>query len=158
MIRALMICLLCVSAAAVAGDAVTTYGEELSDTEIVPISALYESPDDYVGETVKVEGRVVGVCAKRGCWIELAGDEEFQSMRIKVTDGVIVFPVECKGQMAVAEGTFTKIDIPVAADPNHECDGEHGEGEDAHSACQPKTAFQIMGTGAEMRPAQADAR
>lgn len=148
-----------------AGD-VATYGEELTDAEIVPISKLYASPDDFVGKSVKVEGRVIGVCAKRGCWMELAGDEEFESMRIKVTDGVIVFPMEAMGQVAVAEGVFTKIDIPATMDPNHKCDGQHdgkghetAEGEGAHMSCTPSTAYQIMGSGATIRPdAKADAR
>lgn len=162
MVRTLLALLVLITLPAVAGD-VATYGEDLTDIDIVPISELYASPDDFVGKTVKVEGRVIGVCAKRGCWMELAGNEEFQSLRIKVTDGVIVFPMEAKGQVAVAEGVFTKISIPAAMDPNHSCAGEHGEhaehaGEKEHTSCTPSTAYQIMGTGAEIRPAKADAR
>lgn len=157
MFRVLLTCLLLFGVAAVAGD-VATYGEPLTeDVEIVPISKLYASPDDYAGKTVKVEGRVIAVCAKRGCWMELAGDEEFQSMRIKVTDGVIVFPMESMGKVAVAEGVFTKIEIPAhagATDPEHKCTEKHEGEEAAASSCQPKTAFQIMGTGAEIRPAE----
>ena len=157
MFRALLICLLLVGAAAVAGD-VATYGEPLTeDVEIVPVSELYASPDEFVGKTVKVEGRVIAVCAKRGCWMELAGDEEFQSLRIKVEDGVIVFPMESTGKVAVAEGVFTKIEIPAhagAADPEHKCTEKHeGDGAEA-SSCQPKTAFQLMATGAEIRPSE----
>lgn len=160
MTRLLFAVLVLFATTAVAGD-VATYGEELGDTDIVPISSLYETPDDYVGKTVKVEGRVIGVCAKRGCWMELASDEEFQSLRIKVTDGVIVFPMEAKGQVAVAEGVFTRIEIPAASDPAHSCAKEHEGGEHAeseHSSCQPSSAYMVMGTGAEIRPAKADAR
>lgn len=163
MSRVLLAALVLFAMSAQAGD-VANYGEKLTDSEIVPISKLYASPDDFVGKSVKVEGRVIGVCAKRGCWMELAGDKEFESMRIKVTDGVIVFPMEAMGQVAVAEGVFTKIDIPASMDPNHKCTGDHdgkghAEAEGAHSSCTPSTAYQIMGTGATIRPdAKADAR
>ena len=47
------------------------YGEKLSDAEVVKISTLMETPDEYVGKKVKVEGRVTGVCAHRGCWVKI---------------------------------------------------------------------------------------
>ena len=84
------------SSSATAGDA-KKYGDGVELEESMKISALLMFPDGYVGKTVRVEGRIVGVCAKRGCWMELAGDREFESMRIKVDDGVIVFPADAKG-------------------------------------------------------------
>lgn len=131
------------------------YGKDLSDSEIVPISKLMAAPDDFVGKSVKVEGRVVGVCAKRGCWMDLAGDEEFESLRIKVEDGVIVFPMEAKGKMAVAEGTLEKIELTkeqTHAMKQHECQKGEGEKGEEHSAdsCvkEPGVYYQIRGEGA----------
>jgi hypothetical protein len=98
------------------------YGKELTGSETVALSELMKNPDTYVGKTVRVEGLVVDVCAKRGCWMELAGDQEFQSIKIKVDDGVIVFPMEAKGKKAVAEGVFTRI-TPAAH--KHEGHGDH---------------------------------
>lgn len=132
---------------------VDTYGKGLSDIEIVPISELYAHPDDYVGKTVKVEGTVTAVCAKRGCWMELAGDEDFQSMRIKVQDGVIVFPMEAIGHVATAEGVFTKIELTLEqtkAMEKHRCE-EAGEEYDESQVCTPASLYQIAGVGAEIR-------
>jgi hypothetical protein len=126
------------------------YGKELTESDIVPISKLLAAPDEFVGEQVKVEGRIVGVCAKRGCWMELAGDEEFQSMRIKVDDGVIVFPMEAKGHLAVAEGVFTKIELTLEQTQKmaqHECE-ERGEKYDAANVTEPGVIYQIAGLGA----------
>lgn len=103
------------------------YGKQLTGSETVALSELLEHPDSYVGKTVRVEGLVVDVCKKRGCWMELAGDQEFQSIKIKVDDGVIVFPMEAKGKKAVAEGVFDKI---VLGAQKH--DG-HGEGHGDHA-------------------------
>lgn len=152
--RRLALCFLLVLIAApvVAADPAspTTYGAALTDAEIVPVSKLYAEPDGYVGKTVKVEGRVISVCAKRGCWMELAGDEEFQSMRIKVEDGVIVFPMEAIGHVAVAEGVFTKIELSMEqthAMEKHKCE-EEGKEYDPSQTCTPATLYQIAGIGA----------
>jgi hypothetical protein len=87
----------------------TVYGERptLSDTTL--ISAILTEPDAYVGQRVLVAGTVVEVCEKRGCWMQVASDQEFQALRVKVEDGVIVFPMTARGHAAVVEGIVEKI-------------------------------------------------
>jgi len=126
------------------------YGKAMTDADIVPISRIMAKPDDFVGKTVKVSGRVISVCAKRGCWMELAGDEEFQSMRIKVEDGVIVFPMDAIGHEAVAEGVFTKHDLTLEqtqAMAKHACE-EKGEKFDPAQVTECAKVYQIAGLGA----------
>ena len=79
-------------------DDVKKYGKEITLTEKVKISQLLENPKNYEGKKVLIEGIVLNVCKKRGCWIELASDKEFESIRVKVQDGVIVFPMEVNGK------------------------------------------------------------
>jgi hypothetical protein len=79
------------------------YGEALTVTEPTPIAAILAAPGDYAGRLVRVEGKVSGVCAMAGCWLEIA-DEERRAIRIKVEDGVIVFPEDAAGRRAVAQG------------------------------------------------------
>ncbi|UCF67613.1 MAG: DUF4920 domain-containing protein [Acidobacteriota bacterium] len=134
---------------AVGGEA-TTYGEGLTGSETVKLSELRADPDAYLGKTVRVEGLVLDVCPKRGCWIELAGDEEFQSIRVKVEDGVIVFPPEAKGRKAIAEGLFTKRELTeeqAVAWQKHQAE-ERGLEFDPSSVDGPLTIYMIMGTGA----------
>jgi len=135
---------------AMADAAPRPYGEKLSDAEVVPVSALLETPDEYVGKTVKIEGRITGVCAHRGCWMELAGDEDFQSMRIKVEDGVIVFPADAVGHMATAEGVFTKIDVsPEQATKMHKAKcTKDGKECDHGPVTEAGVIYQIAGEGA----------
>jgi hypothetical protein len=131
-----------------------SYGEKLSDAEVIEISTLMETPEDYVGKTVKVEGRITGVCAHRGCWIEIAGDEDYQSLRFKVDDGVMVFPAEAMGHVATAEGVFTKIELtPEQAHAVHKagCDKNKKEGEAGCSHGVPEDGgviYQLAGLGA----------
>jgi hypothetical protein len=136
--RRLTAILLSVAALVAASPAVaaeTTYGAGVGKAQVVPISELLARPEKYVGKPVRVEGLVTAVCAKRGCWMELASDKEFQSIKVKVDDGVMVFPMEAKGKVAAAEGIFTRVDVP--ADP------KTGTG--------PEIIYRIQGTGAVVR-------
>jgi len=143
--------------AAVAGAtpaaAETTYGSGVGKAQVVRVSDLLASPDRYVGKAVRVEGLVTAVCPKRGCWMELASDKEFQTIKIKVDDGVIVFPLDAKGKVATAEGVFTRIDVPaerVAEMKRHEAE-EKGVPFDPKSVKGPEVVYQIRGTGAVVR-------
>jgi hypothetical protein len=145
---ALLIALL-IPALAVADES-AVYGEGVDLDESTLISVILETPDEYVGETVRVEGMIVGVCKKRGCWMEIGGDEEFQSMRIKVEDGVIVFPYESKGMYAVAEGELVRIDLSMeqtCAMAEAECEAQ-GKTFDKSTVTEPGVVYMIMGTGA----------
>ena len=148
LIALLLVALTALSAAA--GDAPRPFGEKLSDAGIVPMSDLLATPDDYVGKTVKIEGRITGVCAHRGCWMELAGDEDFLSMRVKVDDGVIVFPADAVGHMATAEGVFTKIEIsPEQATKMHQAEcSKDGKTCDHGPVSEGSVVYQIAGQGA----------
>ncbi len=128
------------------------YGKGLSLTDTTLISEILSKPDQFVGKTLMVKGRIVDVCEKRGCWIALAGDKPHQTLRIKVRDGEIVFPLEAKGKMAVAEGVFQKFELSkeqVIKQKKHHAE-EHGESFDPATVTGPETYYQIKGSGARI--------
>ncbi len=130
------------------------YGKEITSTEKVKVSEILAHPENYEGKKILVEGTVLNVCAKRGCWIELASDKEFESIRVKVKDGEIVFPMEAKGKTAVVEGEFYSFTVEADAEcgggdcGEHEKDGK--EEKCNHDKKQVKTIYQIKGLGAEI--------
>ena len=79
------------------------YGTAPDLAVATPVSAILAQPADFVGKVVKVQGMIVDVCASRGCWLELGGDKAFETIRIKVQDGVIVFPLSARGKKAWAQ-------------------------------------------------------
>jgi hypothetical protein len=81
-------------------------GSPVTVAEPTPIAAILASPGDHVGRTVRVEGEVSGVCTHKGCWMDIA-DDAGRRLRIKVEDGVLVFPAEARGERAVAQGKVT---------------------------------------------------
>jgi hypothetical protein len=82
------------------------YGTGLTLTEVTKISAIYANPEKFDGKRVQVEGPIVDVCADMGCWLALGSDKESQTLRFKVEDGVIVFPMSAKGKKAKVEGVL----------------------------------------------------
>lgn len=142
-LAALLVALL-LPAAALAADA-KTFGKGVTGADRTKIADLVAKPDAYVGKTVRVEGVASKVCEHRGCWVEIAQDGT--AMRVKVDDGVIVFPRDVMGKRIAAEGVFTKKVIPAKAEaPKH---AAH-EGECTEHAAKPAetVVFQIQGTGA----------
>ena len=149
-VSVLLVSVLVLAAAggALAGEKV--YGKGVTGTEVVKVSDLIATPDQYIGKTLRVEGMVVGVCAHRGCWINVAGDQEGQTVRVKVEDGVIVFPPEIVGDMVVAEGVWTANELTLEQ-TKEVCAAEArkaGENYNPDDVTTCRTLYQISGTGA----------
>ncbi len=126
------------------------YGKGVSLKENTKVSDILESPEEFVGKKVRVEGTVVDVCSKRGCWIEISSDKEFQKIKVKVNDGEIVFPMELKGKTAVVEGEVYEIKLSkedAQKHAEHEAE-EYGKKFDPESVTGPVTLYQIKGLGA----------
>ena len=129
-----------------------TFGQPVSLSEETAVSSIIDNPDAYVGRKVKVSGLVIDVCSRRGCWVYLAGDREFEKIRIKVTDGEIVFPLEARGKQAVVEGVVESMELTkeqVIARRKH-----HAvvtvEAFDPASVTSGETILRIRGLGAEV--------
>jgi hypothetical protein len=125
-------------------------GAPLTQKKLTAISALESKPADYVGKTVQVKGKVAEVCEKAGCWMNLVDAKSTAKVRIKVNDGDIVFPKEAVGRLAVAEGTFVKIEMTkeqLTAQLKHEAE-ENNKKFDPSTVTAGKTIYQVAGTGA----------
>ncbi len=127
------------------------FGEPLTLKEATPVSALLAAPDDYVGKVVQVRGPVVDVCANRGCWMDIGGDEPFQKITFKVEDGEMVFPLTAKGHIAIAEGTFEKLHWTreeVLEIKKHQAEEKGIEFDPNDPSIQERTIYRIRGIGA----------
>jgi hypothetical protein len=134
---------------------VKDYGKPLTLKEKTPISAILKNPKAYDGKRVQVEGTIVEVCEERGCWVKIASDKPFESIRFKVDDGVITFPLDAKGKLALAEGvvkvsTLTKEQAIEQAKEMHKERGTMAKF-DPSKYTGPVTDVQIMGDGARVK-------
>ncbi len=137
----------CVAAAATLSAQEKKYGAGVSLKEATTIENLLAQPDQYLGKTVRVDGVITGVCDMAGCWMEMrdakADAKTAKTLRFKVDDGVIVFPVSAKGQRASAEGVFEKVSGEMAKE--YAADQERSKGGDTKNAVPN---YQVKATGA----------
>lgn len=125
------------------------FGSDVTLTDKTEVKAIIENPSEFEGKKVLVEGTIVGVCETRGCWIEIAAADGYEKIRVKVEDGVIVFPMEAKGKTALVEGEV------YAVTPANSCAGtcsDDKKKEEKHE-CEHETAkiYQIKGSGAVIK-------
>jgi hypothetical protein len=123
--------------------------QPLTIKDAMPLSALMAAPSPYVGKTVQVKGKVTEVCEMAGCWMNLT-DDDGHLLRIKVDDGVLVFPKDSVGKRAIAEGKLEKHEMTrdqLIAEAKHESE-ESGRKFNPAKIKSGKTVYQIAGSGA----------
>jgi hypothetical protein len=140
--RALITAVVVAFLAPVAAD--TRYGSGVTLEQATKIDAILANPELYVGKTVRVDGVATAVCAHMGCWMAVApaDNPSGATLRLKVDDGVIVFPVTAKGKRVSAQGVFEGVTTAEAK----EAAGEHAKADPKAS----KT-YQLKATGAIVR-------
>jgi len=135
---------------AMAGD---KYGNGVTLRQAISVSELLARATELDGQRVRVEGEVLEVCKKKGCWMNLAGDQPDSKIRIKVTDDVIVFPTEAEGRYAVAEGLVKRMPLSLEDSRGylaHEAE-EQGREFDPATVTEAITVVRVDGLGAMIR-------
>lgn len=128
----------------------TVYGERPSLTDTTSVAAVIANAEQMVGQRVLVAGTVVDVCQERGCWVALGSEEGGATLRVKVEDGVIIFPMSARGHQAVVEGIVEKLDLTAeqAREQAMKHAKEKGEPFDSMAVFQAKISYQLRGLGA----------
>lgn len=126
------------------------FGQGVTLKTATPVDDILAEPKKFAGQRVRVEGMIVDVCPKRGCWFELAGGKPGQKLRFKVTDGDMVFPMESKGRKAIAEGVVAVKDLTLEESKQY---AEYQAKEyklpyDPAKVTEPMSIVRIDGTGA----------
>lgn len=128
-------------------------GEGVSVTEVTSMHAILERPDEFIGKTVRIEGEVLDVCPRKGCWVEIGDDDD--TLRVKVKDDVIVFPADSVGRTMAAEGVVEAIEQTREQHLAWLAHLAEERGEDFDEASAdigdgPFRWIQVRGTGAEL--------
>lgn len=129
-----------------------TYGKGINLDTITKVSEILDNPDNFIGKPVKIEGMVVEVCSKRGCWINVAGDRPKEQIQVKVTDGEIVFPMAATGRDGVFEGIVDEVKLSksdLIAYKKHLAE-EKGQPFDPSSVTEGTRFIRIIGLGAKI--------
>lgn len=144
-----MAVILSLSCFALAGE---RFGDADAEAREVPILELLDDPARYLGETIRIVGRIGAVCPKAGCWLDIAEPDGERSIRFKVHDGEMVFPVELVGEQVSAVGVVEKIELEgerAIAYARHRAE-EFGEPFDPAKAERKVVYYRLFGAGAEV--------
>jgi len=125
-------------------------GEPLTLDSVTAVSEINKHPEKYLGQRVLIEGLIIEVCAKRGCWVDIASDVPFEKIQVKVVDGEIVFPLEAKGRLARVEGIAEEINLTKeqAIEMARHRAEEQGTAFDPTTITGPVTSYRVKGLGA----------
>ena len=91
----------------------------------------------------------------RGCWIKVKDDISDAIIRVKVTDGMIVFPLSSKGKQVDVQGKFIRLDFTEAQARNWKVHLAAEKGivlkpEDVVLDPSDLLEYRIMGEGAQI--------
>lgn len=113
------------------------FGDPLSSaSEKVLLTDLVKSPGKYADKTVITEGKIVAVCASKGCWIEI-GDES-GSAHVKLGGHKFFVPRSANGRNATVEAK-----VLPAVDEGH-CEAE------AKEQTGKVAKIELVATGVEL--------
>jgi len=82
------------------------FGLEFTLNESIPAGTVLSDPDAYVGQTVRVTGKVSDVCQKMGCWMVITDADKH--MRITTKDHKFFVAKDGAGATCDLEGTVIK--------------------------------------------------
>ncbi|MBC8323378.1 MAG: DUF4920 domain-containing protein [Candidatus Marinimicrobia bacterium] len=132
------------------------FGQKLTLDKTTAVSTLLDQPEKYLDKPVQITGTVVDVCAHKGCWIEVSGDRPYETIQVKVDDGVIIFPITAKGKNVVAEGKLEKLslsDEQALRMKKHQAEekGEEFDEKNCKLTESDKTVYRLRGLGAVIK-------
>ncbi len=122
------------------------FGTGVAINQPTPIADIVKNPEAFVGKTIRIDGTATAVCQHMGCWMAVSesAKEGAATVRLKVEDGVIVFPVSAKGKAVSAQGTFERIKAEDVE--GHDAASEHAKHEAKPQAVT--ATYQLKATGA----------
>jgi len=88
------------------------FGEEVQPGDVKPAARMEAAMGDKKAVDMKIEGKVVDVCKKKGCWMTLEmpnGDP----MRVTFKDYAFFMPMDIVGKKVVLDGLAKKQTISV---------------------------------------------
>ena len=111
-----------------------SYGADFKLTEAIEVKELLANPESFMGGPHLVEGTVVDLCSKMGCWMVMSDGETEIRVTMKEHDSGISDPEQRKGVVggrATIEGTV----VQAESDPDRTA---HLESESARPDLMPE--------------------
>ncbi|QIZ77579.1 DUF4920 domain-containing protein [Ferrimonas lipolytica] len=141
--------------------AAVDFGEPVQPELLTDVATILANADSYENRRVTIEGEVIAVCKKAGCWLEIAAKDGSNYLKVKVKDGDMVFPTSSIGKEAIVTGTVQAKRFDLAQTKKYlaHVAEEQGQPFDPASVTAAKTLYQLVPTGVtivDQAPSPAD--
>jgi hypothetical protein len=121
----------------------------------VEFASLVANPENYIGKTIAVEGKVVHVCTETGKKLFIVGDDPDIRLYVAAGENISKFPMELLGNTITVEGVISKAGSPVTTENTTEkkkmCDMACAGGEEKKMNCETETALASQLSLADIR-------
>lgn len=122
------------------------YGKAINDKKAISVQQLentLKSKKDFKG---KIEGEVIGVCKKKGCFLTLKREGEGDPIMVRFKDYGYFVPADIVGKTVVLEGN-AKIKELSVKQLQHNAEDAGRSAEEIAKITQPKTDINIVADG-----------
>lgn len=123
----------------------TTFGEVITADNATTVAELPNLMADKQMADVKIEGKVLDVCPKKGCWLSLEMPDKSITF-VKFKDYGFFVPLELIGKTVVVEGQAKKIETSVAELKHYAEDAKKSKKE-IDAITEPKKEIRLTANG-----------
>lgn len=125
-----------------------SFGKKITADNANNASVLYkELASEKASKKIKLKGKVLAVCKKKGCWMKMdMGGEQNAKLFIRFKDYGFFVPKDCDGKTAVIEGIAKTETISVAQLRHYAKDAGKSKKE-IEAITQPEKKYTFEATG-----------
>lgn len=125
--------------------AVSYFGDTITPEGAIPAAQIKEKLAHHDSLAMKVEGKIVEVCQKKGCWmeLELANGE---SMRVTFKDYGFFVPKDAGGKTVIMDG-YAYNDTTSVAQLRHYAEDGGKPKEEIEKITEPEVAVSFEAHG-----------
>ena len=128
-----------------------SYGQPLDSTVgTLHMAAEAVKDESLHNKVVNVQGVILDVCQKKGCWMVLGTPDtesdfslENTQMRITFKDYSFFVPTDCSGKFAMVQGVVSVEEIPEDVAKHY---AEESKGEDPDAISGPQRVVTMVAT------------
>lgn len=126
------------------------YGSVIETTDIVSFEDVKNQLTDNGEVEARIQGEVLGTCAKKGCWMEIATGED--TLFVKFKNYEFFVPTEgVEGYNTVLEGK-AYYDTTTVAELKHYAEDAGLSQEEIDLISEPEYSINFTATGVMMTP------
>jgi len=124
----------------------TTYGKKLDRKGAISVKNLEKSVKQEPTYTGKIEGEVVQVCQKKGCFLTLKRSDDKEPIMVRFTDYAYFVPEDLIGKTVVVEGKARVKETTVAWQKHYAEDMGKSQ-QEIEKITQPRQDISIVADG-----------